>query len=90
MDFEWDPRKEAANHRKHGVGFREASTVFGDAFALTFPDLNHSDSEERFLTVGAAASGRVLVIVHAERGDAIRVISARPATRPERRFYEEE
>lgn len=90
MDFEWDPRKNAANHRKHGVGFREASTVFGDSFAMTFPDLEHSNFEQRFLTIGTTVSGRVLVVVHAERGEAIRIISARPATPCERRFYEEE
>jgi uncharacterized DUF497 family protein len=90
MDFEWDPRKDATNHRKHGIGFREASTVFGDPFALTFPDLEHSDSEQRFLTIGAAATGSVLVVVHADRGDATRIISARTATPRERRFYEEE
>jgi uncharacterized protein len=90
MDFEWDPRKDAANHRKHGVGFREATTVFGDHFALTFPDVEHSESEQRFLTIGTAISSRVLVVVHTERRERIRIISARPATLRERRFYEEE
>ena len=90
MDFEWDPRKDGANHRKHGVGFREATTIFGDPSALTFQDFEHSESEQRLLTIGVAASGRVLVVVHTERQEAIRIISARPATRRERRFYEEE
>lgn len=71
MDFEWDPRKDAANHRKHGVGFREATTVFGDPFALTFPNFEHSDSEQRFLDIGLSANGRVLVVVHTERREAI-------------------
>lgn len=90
MDFEWDPRKDEGNHRKHGVGFREASTVFGDPLALTFVDLEHSNSEQRYLTIGAASDGRVLLVVHADRGEAIRIISARPATPRERRFYEKE
>lgn len=89
MDFEWDPRKDRANRRKHGVGFREASTVFGDPSALTFLDIEHSYSEQRFLTIGVSASGRLLVIVHSERGEAVRIISARPSTPRERRFYEE-
>jgi uncharacterized protein len=90
MNFEWDPRKDAANQRKHDVGFREATTVFGDPLAATFPDIEHSVSEHRLLTIGISIHGRVLVVVHTERQDAIRIISARPATPRERRFYEEE
>jgi uncharacterized DUF497 family protein len=90
MDFEWDPRKDAANQRKHGVGFREATTVFGDPLSVTFPDIEHSVSERRFLTIGASVGGRVLVLVHTERQEAIRIISARSATPREKRFYEEE
>ena len=90
MDFEWDPRKDAANRRKHRVGFREATTVFGDPLALTFPDIEHSESEHRFLTIGASIGGRVLVVVHTERRETIRIISVRVATRRERKFYEEE
>lgn len=89
MEFVWDPRKDAANCRKHDIGFREATTVFGDPSATTFPDLDHSVSEERFLTIGASATGRLLVISHTEHERAIRIISARPATRTERKFYEE-
>jgi uncharacterized DUF497 family protein len=89
MEFAWDPRKDAANRRKHSVGFREATTVFGDPLATTFPDIDHSISEQRFLTIGASASGRLLVVAHTESDDTIRVISARPVTRGERRFYEE-
>jgi len=89
MEFEWDPRKDAANRRKHGVGFREAATVFGDPLATTFPDMDHSLSEQRFLTIGASASGRLLGVAHTESDDTIRVINARPVTRRERRFYEE-
>lgn len=90
MEFEWDPRKDAANQRKHGVGFREATTSFGDPLAITFPDIEHSVSEQRFLTIGASVSNRLLVVIHADRQQAIRIISARPATVRERRFYEEE
>ena len=89
MEFEWDSRKDTANRRKHGIGFREAATVFGDPLATTFPDADHSISEERFLTIGAAATGRILVVSHSEAENTIRIISARPAMRSERRFYEE-
>jgi uncharacterized protein len=89
MEFEWDPRKDAANRRKHGIGFREAATVFGDPLATTFPDTDHSISEHRFLTIGVSLSGRVLVVAHIESEDTIRLISARPVTPHERRFYEE-
>jgi uncharacterized DUF497 family protein len=90
MNFEWDPRKDAANRRKHKLGFREGATIFGDPLATTFPDIEHSAVEQRFLTIGTSASGRLLVVAHTERGEAIRIISARPATLGERRFYEEE
>jgi uncharacterized DUF497 family protein len=89
MEFEWDPRKDAANRRKHGIGFREATTVFGDPLAATFPDVDHSMSEQRFLTIGTSVSGRLLVVAHTENQETIRIISARPVTRRERRFYEE-
>ena len=89
MKFEWDPRKDAANRRKHGVGFREAATVFGDPLATTFPDIDHSISDQRFLTIGVSANGRLLVVAHKEDEATIRIISARPVTRRERRFYEE-
>ncbi len=90
MEFKWDPRKDSANHRKHAVGFREATTVFGDPLAITFPDGEHSVSELRFLTIGTSLRHRLLVVAHTERKEAIRIISARPATPRERRFYEEE
>jgi uncharacterized DUF497 family protein len=90
MDFEWDSRKDAANQRKHAVGFREATTVFGDPLATTFPDGAHSVSELRFVTIGLSVGDRLLVAIHTEHGDTIRIISARPATASERNFYEEE
>ena len=89
MKFEWDSRKDAANRRKHGIGFREATTVFGDPFATTFPDTDHSITELRFLTIGASAGGHLLVVAHAETEECIRIISARAVTRSERTFYEE-
>jgi uncharacterized protein len=90
MQFEWDPRKDAANQRKHRVGFREAATVLGDPLATTFPDTEHSVDEQRFLSIGVSAVGRLLVVAHSDRNETIRIISARPATPHERRFYEEE
>jgi uncharacterized DUF497 family protein len=88
--LEWDQAKEVRNRRKHGVSFAEAATVFGDPLSKTFPDLEHSEQEERYLTLGASESGKILVIAHLEEGDNIRIINARPATRRERRFYEEQ
>ena len=86
----WDPKKADANLRKHGVEFREAATVFQDPLSTTFPSENHSASERRFLTIGTAAtSGQSLVVAHTEEEGAIRIISARRATRQETRFYEE-
>jgi uncharacterized DUF497 family protein len=87
--FTWDRRKAAANLQKHGVDFREAATIFHDPLSTTFPDEDHSEFEHRFLTIGESIRRRVLVVAHTEEGDTIRIISARPATRRERRFYEE-
>lgn len=86
MRFHWDPVKARANQRKHGVSFEEASTVFGDLLAATFPDPDHSDQEARFVTVGLSRQGRLLVVCHAERED--RIISARRANSHERKRYE--
>jgi hypothetical protein len=88
--FTWDPEKAAANLRKHGVDFREAATVIDDPLSTTFPDSDHSTSEQRFLTIGMSAPGRMLVVAHTEQGQTIRIISARPVTRRERKFYEED
>ncbi len=90
MLFEWDPRKAAVNLGKHSVSFDEASTVFGDPLAATIDDPVHSDEEARFITIGRSAQGRVIVAVHTDREDRIRIISARPATRRERRTYDSE
>lgn len=87
--FEWDEEKAKANSRKHRVSFEEAKTVFGDPLLMTFPDPEHSDSEERYLNIGTSAQGRVLVVIHTERGANIRIVSCRKATPKERRAYEE-
>jgi hypothetical protein len=90
MQFEWDSRKDAANRRKHFIGFREATSVFSDPFAVTFPDVDHSASEQRFLTVGSSANGQLLIVAHTDREEIVRIISARSAAPRERRFYEED
>jgi uncharacterized DUF497 family protein len=88
--FEWDPAKAARNYRKHRISFHEAATVFGDPLAVTFDDPDHSQSEQRLITVGTSGAGRLLLVAHTERGERIRVISARQATPREREQYEEE
>lgn len=90
MRFEWDVAKSATNLSKHGVSFDEASTVFSDHFSATVHDPDHSQAENRFLTFGMSSTGRILVISHTDRGTAIRIISARIATRHERKMYEED
>jgi len=87
--FEWDPKKAAANLRKHRVTFQEAATVFGDPLAITFEDPDHSENEERHLTFGISLQGRLLVVSHMERNDRTRIISARLMDRKERVIYEE-
>jgi uncharacterized DUF497 family protein len=88
LTFEWDSRKARSNLAKHGVGFEEASTIFGDPLSLTIPDPEHSLSEKRYITMGRAFTGKLLVVVHTERGDNIHIISVRRASRRERKFYE--
>jgi uncharacterized protein len=92
--FEWDPKKARANRAKHGVGFEEVATVFGDPRMLTIYDDEHSESEDRWITLGASAIGHVLVVCHtfreeAEESATIRIYSGRKATRIEKRQYEE-
>jgi len=89
VNFEWDPRKAAQNLRKHRVSFHEAATVFGDPLAITYHDPDHSISEQRFITAGISNAGRLLLVAHADRGENVRIISARNATLRERRHYEE-
>ncbi len=87
--FEWDESKAKANLHKHAVSFGEAASVFNDSLAYTFKDPDHSVGEERLLTFGYSGVGRLLAVVHAERGRAIRIISARKATTHERGIYEQ-
>ena len=89
MQFEWHTAKAAENLAKHEVSFEEAATVFRDTLSATGADPDHSVGEERFITFGVSTSGRLLVVAHTERGDTIRIISARPATPGERKIYEE-
>ena len=89
MEFEWDPAKATRNVAKHGVSFPEAATVFGDPLAMTYFDPDHSKDEDRFITFGHSNSGQLLVVSHTDREDGIRIISARRATRRERKAYEE-
>jgi hypothetical protein len=90
MNFEWEESKAATNLRKHKVTFEEASTVFADALSLTGRDPDHSVEEHRLITFGMSVAERLLTVSHTERGEKIRIISARPATRAERKIYEDE
>jgi len=92
--FEWDPNKAVANRRKHGVGFEQAATVFRDALAISIYDEDHSETEERWVTLGRAENEQLLVVVHSyvetSPSEAmIRIISARPSTQHEQRQYEQ-
>jgi hypothetical protein len=88
--FDWDLRKAKSNQSKHGVSFEEASTVFGDSLSLTIADPSHSrPAEERFVTIGSSFLGELLVVVHRDQDESIRIISARKPTRRERKDYEE-
>lgn len=89
MRFTWDGRKAAANLRKHGVSFEEASTVFRDTLSATGLDPDHSIGEHRFVTFGISKQSRLLLVSHTEEDDTIRIISARLVTRQERKIYEE-
>ena len=88
MEFEWDPNKATSNLAKHNVSFHEASTVFGDPLSLTFPDPDHPYSEERYVTIGESTQRQLLIISHTDRGQHIRIISARKVTCQERKIYE--
>ena len=89
MDFEWDDGKTAANEDKHEVGFEEAKTVFANPLAVIFDDGEHSDDETREIVIGHSQKNRVLLVSFTERSNRIRIISARQATRSERKDYEE-
>ena len=88
MEFEWHPEKTEINVKKHDVSFAYASTMFGDPLSLTFHDPDHSDEEDRYITIGSSADDVLLIVSHTDREGRIRIISARKATRRERRIYE--
>jgi uncharacterized DUF497 family protein len=88
MRFEWDPEKARRDVAKHGVSFEEAATAFGDPLSLTILDPYHSEEEDRFILPGQTYAGRLVVVVHTDRGENIRVLSARLATRRERKANE--
>ena len=88
MKFEWDKNKEKQNIKKHNISFDEAVTVFYDPLSATFHDPDHSIEEDRFITVGYSSQGRLFVVSHTEKGDAIRIINARPANISERKRHE--
>ena len=90
MEFEWNPAKADSNVSKHGVSFDEAATAFGDPLSITIADPDHSADEDRFVLMGESYAGRLVVVVHTERGERIRIISARLATRRERLSYEQD
>ena len=87
--FEWDFRKAESNVLKHGVSFEETVSVFADAMALTFSGSDHSETEDRSRTYGISNKGRLLVVVHTERKNNVRIISARKATRYEKTIYKQ-
>ncbi len=88
MEFEWDREKAAQNQEKHQISFDEAVTIFHDPLAATFDDPDHSTGERRFITVGYSSQNRLIVVAHTERGETIRIISARLATAQERKRHE--
>jgi uncharacterized DUF497 family protein len=90
LQFEWDPDKAESNLKRHGVSFEEAATAFGDPLSLTVADPDHSDDEERAVLLGLTFRGRLVVVSHTDRGESVRLISARLATPRERRSYEQE
>jgi uncharacterized DUF497 family protein len=89
MKFEWDEEKAATNKAKHGVSFEEACTAFSDPLFIDFYDPDHSEDEHRYILVGETQNGRLLLVSYTEREDSIRLISAREATKAERKAYEQ-
>jgi len=88
INYQWDPEKAVLNQRKHNIDFADAVGIFEDEWALTFEDIN-SRGEQRFITIGTDFLGRILIVVYTHRENAIRLISARAATRAERKEYEQ-
>ena len=91
MRFEWDENKNQINQQKHGISFEEAQTVFFDDYAILFDDPDHSIGEERFLIIGVTENEKVCIVSHCykDKGNVIRIISARPATKKEKKTYTE-
>ncbi len=89
LEFEWDPVKAELNLKEHGVSFDEATTIFRDTLSITISDPDHSDYEDRFIDIGMSHRMQLLVVSYTERKDKIRIMSARRATRAERKKYEE-
>ena len=87
-EFEWDDEKAGSNLKKHGVSFEEGATIFNDPMIATMSDPDHSKGEERHISIGISVQGRLLIVVHTEREDRIRLISCRKATSGERKLYE--
>ena len=90
MNFEWESEKAAENLERHGIAFEEAATAFGDPLSITIGDPDHSEAEDRFILLGMTFRGRLVVVVHTDRGENVRLISARIPTRRERQSYEQE
>jgi len=90
VQFEWNPDKAKSNRRKHKVSFEEAVTVFYDSLSATFEDADHSVGEQRLITIGFSSEDRLLVVSHTERGEVLRIISARRASAHERKKHESE
>jgi uncharacterized DUF497 family protein len=89
MEFDWDKNKAERNLSKHEVSFEEAKTVFDDPLYVDFYDPDHSEDEDRYLLVGQSSQGRLLIVSYTERGDLIRLISAREVTKTERETYQQ-
>jgi uncharacterized DUF497 family protein len=89
MRFAWDDKKAASNLVKHAISFEEATTVFDDPLSDTFPDPDHSLEEDRFIIIGSAESGKILVVAHTDDGELVSIITAREATHGERKSYED-
>jgi uncharacterized DUF497 family protein len=88
INFEWDDKKATSNLKKHGISFEESSTAFGDDLSITIGDPLHSHNENRLVLIGKSTNCKTLVVIHIEKTDSIRIISARKATKKEQKFYE--
>ena len=89
LQFEWDAKKAKINKRKHGITFEEATTAFADELSITIDDPIHSEDEDRLILIGQSKGFKTLIVIHVERRESIRIISARRATKHEQKFYEE-